>query len=166
MGLVAWIKWNDDDDDSIVHNRSSMSSPAMSSPSMSSPSMSSPAMSNPVFYSSVNVQSCNFSQPDMTRTRQICLLCRATYHSFNRFLQTRDVRFAMYEAQRSEPQYKWSDGNWPDTVMLNSCRRPTAILSNILRSLHVFVLANLRCHILFKCQQHKPGKRSYNIKRL
>ena len=65
----------------------SMSSPAMSSPSMSSPAMSTPAKSSvnvqscdvhpcelvrhcpvlqcptPFFYSSVNVQSCNFSQP-------------------------------------------------------------------------------------------------------
>jgi len=73
----------------------SMSGPPLSSPSMSSPSLSSPAMSNPAsssvnvqscnvhpcevvrhcpvlqcptpfFYSSVNVQSCKFSQPDVT----------------------------------------------------------------------------------------------------
>ena len=37
--------------------------PSLSSPSMSSPSLSSPAMSNSVFYPSINVRSCNFSQP-------------------------------------------------------------------------------------------------------
>ena len=39
-----------------------MSSPAISTPMQSRPSMSSPAMSTPA-KSSVNVQSCNFSQP-------------------------------------------------------------------------------------------------------
>ena len=56
----------------IVHNRPSMSSPAMSSPSMSGPPLSSPSVSSPLMSSpamstpansSVNVQSCNFSQP-------------------------------------------------------------------------------------------------------